>query len=309
MSYNPLGGIMNPYRNDYVEVCVYCHTPHGANSTAAAPLWNRTINKPSQYQLYSAPTQLGQPVSTPGPSSLTCLSCHDGFTAIDSIINMPTQKSGAFAGYSKSQETSVGFGFLNQWDASLRGSHSALRATGDGVGPCYTCHNPNPPTANTPDFGPFIIGQKFFGSSNETSGDPTQNAVFETVRDLTGQGGYLADDHPIGVRYPEQFGPNVDYNEPTVKEGRIAYWDDNGNRHADPSEIRLYDSGEGYEVECASCHDPHGVRISESNDRLIPSFLRKGAAADSQNFAQAVAGAINGRGNAGSELCLTCHLK
>jgi len=36
--------LMNPYRNDYGEVCVYCHTPHGANTQLAAPLWNRTFN-------------------------------------------------------------------------------------------------------------------------------------------------------------------------------------------------------------------------------------------------------------------------
>ncbi len=28
---------MNPYRNDYGAVCVYCHTPHGANSSIDAP--------------------------------------------------------------------------------------------------------------------------------------------------------------------------------------------------------------------------------------------------------------------------------
>ena len=26
----PSGAIMDPYRNDYQEVCVYCHTPHAA---------------------------------------------------------------------------------------------------------------------------------------------------------------------------------------------------------------------------------------------------------------------------------------
>jgi hypothetical protein len=31
--------------NNYGEVCVYCHTPHGANTTTAqAPLWNHTLN-------------------------------------------------------------------------------------------------------------------------------------------------------------------------------------------------------------------------------------------------------------------------
>ena len=37
-------GIMNIARNDYGEVCVYCHTPHGASTQTTAPLWNRTMN-------------------------------------------------------------------------------------------------------------------------------------------------------------------------------------------------------------------------------------------------------------------------
>ena len=30
----PAGVSMDSYRNDYEEVCVYCHTPHGANRTS-----------------------------------------------------------------------------------------------------------------------------------------------------------------------------------------------------------------------------------------------------------------------------------
>ncbi len=34
----PAGLMMDFVRNDYGEVCVYCHTPHGANTTINAPL-------------------------------------------------------------------------------------------------------------------------------------------------------------------------------------------------------------------------------------------------------------------------------
>jgi len=40
---NGQGIQMNAYRNDYGAICVYCHTPHGANSQLNAPLWNRTF--------------------------------------------------------------------------------------------------------------------------------------------------------------------------------------------------------------------------------------------------------------------------
>ena len=81
-------GIMNIARNDYGEVCVYCHTPHGASTLSTAPLWNRTMNT-GLYQVYDKIRTLNQPIGQPGVNSLTCLSCHDGTIAIDSVINMP----------------------------------------------------------------------------------------------------------------------------------------------------------------------------------------------------------------------------
>ncbi|MCK5139565.1 MAG: hypothetical protein KAQ85_06975, partial [Thermodesulfovibrionia bacterium] len=33
--------VMSDVYNQYNEVCVYCHTPHSANSSINAPLWNR----------------------------------------------------------------------------------------------------------------------------------------------------------------------------------------------------------------------------------------------------------------------------
>ncbi len=70
---------MNPYRNDYGEVCVYCHTPHGANTNIDLPLWNRTITS-SSYTTYDTigTSSLTSNVSQPGINSLACLSCHDG---------------------------------------------------------------------------------------------------------------------------------------------------------------------------------------------------------------------------------------
>ncbi len=109
---------MNNFRNNYGEVCVYCHTPHGANQTIAAPLWNRTI-RITNYQTYDElwTTTLTQAVmGTPGPASLTCLSCHDGQTAIDSIINMPGSGSaGATGAQIQSQQTTQNTAFLNLW--------------------------------------------------------------------------------------------------------------------------------------------------------------------------------------------------
>ncbi len=46
LTQRPIGGgaeLMNPVRNDYGEVCVYCRTPHGASTNAPAPRWNKRL--------------------------------------------------------------------------------------------------------------------------------------------------------------------------------------------------------------------------------------------------------------------------
>src|SRR5581483_3793089 len=78
------------------EVCVFCHTPHGANQEGVkfrAPIWNRTLSS-AQYQMYdqvwsksfeARPNNPGHPT---GYSRL-CLSCHDGTIALGSVLNKP----------------------------------------------------------------------------------------------------------------------------------------------------------------------------------------------------------------------------
>jgi predicted CXXCH cytochrome family protein len=73
------------------QVCVFCHTPHGADVNAPVPLWNKVLNTAQSYTRYSSlatPTfdSLEAPV---GSVSLACLSCHDGTQAMDVVINSP----------------------------------------------------------------------------------------------------------------------------------------------------------------------------------------------------------------------------
>ena len=75
------------------EVCVFCHTPHGGDTAAIVPLWNRTLeaNPDSTYTTYDqlGTSTLDGEVAAVGSVSIACLSCHDGTQAIDSIINEP----------------------------------------------------------------------------------------------------------------------------------------------------------------------------------------------------------------------------
>lgn len=251
-------------RNNYGEVCVYCHTPHGASTTAAGaklPLWNRTIAN-TTFTAYSAlnSTTITQTITQPGVNSIACLTCHDGQTAIDSIINMPGSRKYSAAAQSTHQEA-----FLDAWtvpagyNGSLSGSHFALASnpsSGSGTG-CLACHTPPGGIEVATDFTAFNIGTD------------------------------LRNDHPVGITFPSG---NPDFNPTTGTLAGAKYFDANGNSRMDKGEVRLYDTGDGYEVECATCHDPHGVPSGGPGSPMIPTFMRVA-------------------NNSGSTLCLTCHVK
>lgn len=73
------------------EICVFCHTPHGADTSAAVPLWNRNITTVPIYQLYDSlgTSSLDGKVAPVGSVSIACLSCHDGTQAMSTVLNAP----------------------------------------------------------------------------------------------------------------------------------------------------------------------------------------------------------------------------
>lgn len=254
----PSGEIMDVYRNDYQEVCVYCHTPHGANTTTNAPLWNRTM-KATTYLTYDQlnTSSLTQVVSQPGGSSLTCLSCHDGQTAVDSIINMPG--SGR---YDATQGTSQNDTFLNSWN-NARGPDAVVHIGLDPVANagCLACH---------------AAGAGFVGSG------ATDFTVFAIGTDLK-------NDHPVGISYPATGVATADFKMPDGQKGSTFFFDKDSNGRMGAGDVRVYDNAGAAKVECASCHDPHGVPSAGTGSVFYPTFLRVA--------------------NTGSALCLTCHTK
>lgn len=235
----PAGQVMNPYRNDYQDVCVYCHTPDSTNVSGTAPVWNRTM-KPTAYTTYNLlrTSSLTQTISQPGTNSLQCLSCHDGQTAIDSIVYMP---GGA---YQASQGTTQDNGFLNTWNNSSGPNphlHLGLNATG-----CLACHSP---TAGIPGIG---------------AADFTMAAL----------GTDLRNDHPIGVPYPAAYFEAPDFKRPLGISAGTFYFDGNGDGFIDSGDVRLYDDSGIAKVECGSCHDPHGVPSAGEGSLFKPTFLR-----------------------------------
>jgi hypothetical protein len=242
--------------NPYGEVCVFCHTPHGADTDAPAPLWNRKLPTTTVYTTYDKlnTTSLTQTVTQPGAASLACLSCHDGQQAIDAIRNMPG--SGKYQATPDNTFLNTWYGDTGEWNYHLSLSTGHMSTTGEAG--CLSCHAPTGPVRA----GDFTLG---FISTD------------------------LRDDHPIGVHFPSANGDGTDFKAPTGSRAGALFFDENGNSRLDKQEIRLYDSGDGPQVECASCHDPHGVPSAGNGSKFFPTFLRKA--------------------NGFSALCLTCHTK
>lgn len=90
------------------EICVFCHTPHGASATGRAfraPIWNRNLDYQATrtYQLYDQVwsfsfegTLNDAAGQRPTGYSRLCLSCHDGTVALGNVINAPG--SGGYLG-------------------------------------------------------------------------------------------------------------------------------------------------------------------------------------------------------------------
>jgi hypothetical protein len=85
------------------EVCVFCHTPHGASRnvpgyTQPVWLWNRTNSPPPgyTYSMYQSPTLSATIAATPTGVSMMCMSCHDGVTsiAVNTLLNAPGSGNG-----------------------------------------------------------------------------------------------------------------------------------------------------------------------------------------------------------------------
>ena len=163
--------------------------------------------------------------------------------------------------------------------------------------------NTGPPLGTHRTLGPELSN----GTTSETCAQ-CHNSAFTSGSDSFRAfmlGTDLRNDHLVGILYPDTFTPVADFHEPTVKlPGKMAFFDANGNSRADSDEVRLYDSGDGYKVECASCHDPHGVPSAGNGTRFNPTFLRI-----NNGICGSHKGTTGVASNGPSALCLTCHVK
>ncbi len=156
--------------NDGGEVCVYCHTPHGASAAGIAPLWNRgTVLATNAYANSSLnhTVNLGdgtQPSNAVNSSDAPlCLSCHAGTALTTALNNAPNYAgftnvandlSGATTdlGADLSNDHPVGFVFNATLDGELQAPTTAPVNFGAGGNEmwCSSCHDVHGGAAGTP---------------------------------------------------------------------------------------------------------------------------------------------------------------
>lgn len=278
----PNGGTPSNKSTDTAEICVFCHTPHGGDNTAAVPIWNRKLNDPAAYTRYSSlgSTTFDATEAPIGSVTIACLSCHDGGQAIDSVINAPGS-----GGYQ--DPAGVAYGSMNQIGAGFEGADQVNGALAPGIVQNLGVDLSNDHPVSMQYAGGGITGAA--GALVGTSRDP----------DFTGNKA-----NPAFYTLEAMAAPSTAPYDTLFWIERYADSLNDGGR--DRTDVILYSrtdvpGGGGVvepTVECGSCHDPHNVdnptflRVSNG----IPLALQ----ADFPN-ANAV--------NRPSGLCLTCHVK
>jgi predicted CXXCH cytochrome family protein len=215
------------------EICVFCHTPHGADISAAVPLWNRTMSAPGGYTTYNSlgTSSLDGATAPVGSVSLACLSCHDGTQAMSTMINAPgsgTSGSAAFqaanvgmVGWSGANQTlgKIGAGLITNIGTDLKNDH-----------PIGIQYAGGPTAATLPAAGSDYTG--FRDPDFNTAKSVSLNGTQVWYVDNNGTAGRQKTDMQLYTRTDAWVG--------TTGAGQAI----------------AAGTAQPY-VECASCHDPH----------------------------------------------------
>lgn len=160
-STNPNGGAPNRF-DGTEEICVFCHTPHGGDTGAAVPLWNRSLNDSANYRTYDqlGSTTFDATIAPVGSVTIACLSCHDGTQALDTVINAPgsggysiggARMQGSWAGDDIDGDGHLREGIVQKIGTDLTNDHPVgMQYAGGGIS--ATNRQPAERDTNDPDF-------------------------------------------------------------------------------------------------------------------------------------------------------------
>ncbi|MFQ5354367.1 MAG: hypothetical protein ACE5DR_05410 [Thermodesulfobacteriota bacterium] len=279
--------------DDTTQVCVFCHTPHHAN-TQASPLWNRDVSNSTNYTAYGQ-TVAGTTINNAdlgGSTSLACLSCHDGATTFDSLVNAPG-KGGYVAG-----GTDLNWAFdMPNFNFNATTYDHFGNASLPNAG-CLFCHNTGAPLFATGDtVGSLVLDYDLTNDHPISVPYSSSKASLRPVSTVIGTINLSA-----GLANTTAFYTNISQNRWAVS-GFIS------------STATIGEILRRGKVECSTCHDPHFRNLSwdESDSTYqyanktpnpsIPQAWCTGEACSDGLFLRRVGG------NTGSGVCRTCHNK
>lgn len=266
----PSGNTPANHSSNTGEICVFCHTPHGGDNTAAVPIWNKKlgiggVSNDLSYKRYGqlGTTTFDASEAPIGNVTIACLSCHDGTQAIDNMINQPgsggynpaAARLGGMSGGDLDSATgkllttvvqNLGTDLSNDHPVSMQfggGGISAAKLAGPTVDPDFAVPS-NKGAPATSGLGNLWWIENQFGA-----GTPAARDRWDVI---------LYTRNELGAFQPF--------------------------------------------VECGSCHDPHNADN--------PTFLRIANYSGDKAVAQPSDGRIfTGAKGGPSGLCLTCHTK
>lgn len=228
------------------EICVFCHTPHGSDVTAAVPLWNRKLGTPASYTTYNSlgTSSLDGMTAPVGSVSLACLSCHDGTQAMNVLLNTPnsgTVAAGMAGNWTGANQTAgaiavgmsnLGVDLKSDHPVGIQYAGGPKLGTAPAAGVAYTAT-----MFNDAAFAP--------ASSDEINGMP----VWWVDTGATG----LTTREKTDMQLYTRTNANFVNKDNTVNAGTIT--------------------GSQPFVECASCHDPHSseglfLRIANTGSKV-----------------------------------------
>ena len=258
------------------QVCVFCHTPHGATAAPAAPLWNRSLASQT-YTTYTsssldAETIAGQ-LAQPAGSSKMCLSCHDGTLAISSVnvlggqVNVTIPLSGAGPGDTMPAGAGLQTGFTRNLGTDLSNDHpismtydtTLANADGELLDPAAVAHI----AIRSPGARPAV--------PLEATGSGGEGQV---------QCGTCHDPHVVDLSVA-----------PTNKFLRLKRF-----QQATPSGA---DFDETSDINCLACHEKAGWSISAHADETVADERYQTAAAQLREFPDGLP--------MWKAACLNCH--
>ncbi len=318
------------------EICIFCHTPHRAQSVGV--LWNREDSTATYipYDSSTIQTTIGQPTG----ASRLCLSCHDGTIALGAVGSRATEiqmtkrfldLGPAALGTDLSDDHPVSFVYdttlstLNPEyrDPSLLTGEVVLDANNELQ--CTTCHDPHDNmngkflrvynafsalclTCHQKAGWPLSSHANSPAQWNGTLPDPWPHTDFITVNNNAcenchrphGAGGHAR----LLNRYLEEENCTPCHNG-NVAALNIEAEFSKPSAHPVANTAGIHDPNEDYltvsrHVECADCHNPHQVNNTIASAPNVSGRLAGVSGIDST-------GLVVSDASFEYEICFKCH--